>query len=210
MKEVRLLNNTIEKVDLVSGKNIDRPFVLITVVGYDTRMLMSKGQFLRTLKNSFLLDENVESITSLEAREAMQQLMGGKISGKATLLKAGEKYTVTENSSVITNPDHPEYNEYNIGDEIEATRDSFRPEQGEFMSFRKSQEYINAEAYANKQLSALSAAMGIGGSSESITKSEKEVFENEGNDESDDEQAEKSESKPTAKRKSRSKAKTAK
>lgn len=110
-------------------------------------------EFLQDLKNSYLIDENVVSIAHPQVREAIKTLRNGTVTGQVQYVNKGDKWTVTETSLAITNPNHPKYGEVSVGDSLEVERDGARVVDG-FLELEQSmqQQAINANAKAYAML----------------------------------------------------------
>lgn len=115
-------------------------------------ILRRPKEILQDLKNSFLIDDNVVSINHPQVKKAFRGLKGGTVEGNIQYVKAGDKWTVTENSLAITDPNHPKYGTVSVGDVLEVERDQARIVDG-FLDLEQSMQYqalqANADAYAS-------------------------------------------------------------
>lgn len=132
-----------------SGNAIN--LTLIDIVGKSTPIIRRPKEFLQDLKNSFLINESVISVNHPSVLEAMKGLRGGSLNGQIAFAKKGDKWTVTENSRCITDPNHADFNKVSVGDELEVTRDQARITEG-FLTLTESMQAqalkANASAYA--------------------------------------------------------------
>lgn len=143
VKNVRKITND------ANGNPIN--LTLIDVVGKSTPIIRRPKEFLQDLKNSFLINDNITSINHPSVLEAMKGLRGGTLSGQVAFAKKGDKWTVTENSRCVTDPNHVDYGKLAVGDEAEVTRDQARVTDG-FLTLTESMQAqalkANASAYA--------------------------------------------------------------
>lgn len=109
-------------------------------------------EFLQDLKNSFLIDDNVVSLSHPQVRKAIKGLRGGTLEGDIAYSKKGDKWIVTETSLAVTDPTHPKYGSVSIGDALEVEKDGARVVDG-FLELEQSMQFqalqANADAYAN-------------------------------------------------------------
>ena len=109
-------------------------------------------EFLQDLKNSFLIDDNVVSISHPQVRDAIRGLRAGTVSGEIQYVTKGDKWVVTENSKCVTDPNHPKYGTVEVGATLEVERDGARVADG-FLELEQSMQQqainANAKAYAN-------------------------------------------------------------
>jgi len=103
------------------GANIN--IVVIDLTNGKPSIVRNFTQFLQDLKNSFLIDESVNSINHPQVTRVLRGLKRGMVSGEITFTKKGDEYVVTENSRVITDITHPEFGKFAIGDKRIAEED---------------------------------------------------------------------------------------
>lgn len=149
---------------IAKGKTIDGNARTVNIVVIDTTngkpsIVRNYSQFLQDLKNSFLLDDNINSMTHPDVRDCLSGLRRGMISGEITYGKKGDTWVVTDESRMITDPTHVEFGKAKIGDTRTLLEDNSRVEG--FLSFYLSKEArtdnANAKSKAKAEL-ALSGA----------------------------------------------------
>lgn len=102
--------------------------VVLDLANGKPSIVRNVAQFLQDLKNSYLVDDSVATINHPQVTKALRQLKGGYASGDIAHHKAGEKWTVNENSRVVTDPTHDQYGKVSVGDELEYKNDMTRVE----------------------------------------------------------------------------------
>jgi hypothetical protein len=116
--------NGVAKIAKDSKGNTLNVFVL-KIAGGKPAILRSASEFLTDLKNAFLIGDNVRNANHPELLSVLRDLNSAPftISGEIIHAIKGEKWTVRETSSVITNPNHPKHGSVAIGDELPYERD---------------------------------------------------------------------------------------
>lgn len=88
----------------------------------------SPKQILTDLIGSERLPSTVTDWNNQRVSRAVSRMVGKPFEADITFHKAGDKYLVTAESSVITNQSHPDYGKYKIGDEAIVINDGCRCE----------------------------------------------------------------------------------
>lgn len=112
------------KVDRIASRDL----VVLRVANGKPAIIRNSKQFLQDLKNSYLISDNVENIKHPEVNTALRQLKRFTATGDISFHKKGEKWTVTENSSVLKDKKHPMHGKVVVGDQLEYTADQTRVE----------------------------------------------------------------------------------
>ena len=169
MKQSKQYAGTINRVRAILG--IESPIIVLDIVGQEQGIPRTPKQFLLDLQDSHLIPSNIKDINNPMVQDAMIDLKGGTVSGNVEFFKAGSKYKAHENSSVITNPEHPLYGKVKLGQEVEREKDGSRVEG--FLSLDRS--FVAKQTRANA--SALSAQMmeALGGATPQATTNHAEV-----------------------------------
>lgn len=118
-------NRSGEVINIVAIRNAGKPAII-----------RSFDQFVTDLKESFLIDNDVDSVYDPEVRDVLADLQGGTVSGEITFHKAGDPYRIEENSAAVTNPNHKLYGKVSVGDEVEAEKDGSRVTDG-FLTLKR-------------------------------------------------------------------------
>lgn len=134
-------------------------FVLALANGQESILRTSK-EFLTDLRESGLIGFNVNNINHPEVRDAVADLKQRPftVTGNIKYAKEGELWTVTKDSSVITDKTNPQYGKVSIGDKLPYKRDMTLVEEG-FLAVRLGGEMLllRKQATANAMLSVASA-----------------------------------------------------
>lgn len=113
------------------------------------------SQFLTDLKGSFLIDDRISNVRHPEVFGVLQDLQAGvfNITGNIKYCKKGDLWTVRENSSVVTDPNHPRYNTVVAGDKLPYETDMTIIEEG-FLTIRVNplRVAINKDSMAKAKL----------------------------------------------------------
>ena len=88
-------------------------------------IVRSAKEFLTDLNNSFLIGDKVKNINHPDVLDVFKDLsaMPFTVTGTIVDAKKGQKWTVTENSRVVTDKNHPLYGEVEAGDELPYEKD---------------------------------------------------------------------------------------
>lgn len=123
--------NGIRKISQDKNGNPLNIFV-INLVNGKPAVIRTAKEFLTDLKNSFLIGEYVNNTNHPELRQVLRDLSSGvyTITGNIKHVKKGDKWTVTENSSAVTNPSHPAFNKVAVGDQLPYQKDQSIVEDG--------------------------------------------------------------------------------
>lgn len=144
VKRIRTADHNLVVLDLANGK---------------PSIVRSPEQFLNDLRGSFLIDDNVVNMNHPQVRKALRNLRGGVAEGNIKHVKAGDTWTVTENSEVVKNPNAKGYGQYVAGDTKEYEKDATIVEDGFLtLDFKEDayQREENAQAYAKERVSSAS------------------------------------------------------
>ena len=106
---------------IVTGKKVNGVAKTVNIMVIDLpngqpSIVRKFSQFLQDLKNSYLIDDNVMSINHPQVIRALRNLNRGTVTGEITFSKKGDTWTVTPESSCITDPTHPEFGKASVGD----------------------------------------------------------------------------------------------
>jgi hypothetical protein len=148
---------------IAQGKSIDGVAQTINIVVLDLAsnkpsIVRNYSQFLQDLKNSFLIDDNVNSMNHPQVTKVLRGLKRGTVSGEVTFAKKGDKYKVTAESRVITDSSHPEFGKWNIGDIRIAEEDRAIIEG--FLDIEPSEQFQTVQAVADATAQAKLAMQG--------------------------------------------------
>jgi len=138
-----------------ASSKVKNAIVIIERVGYPNHdIVRTEASFLIDLKNSFLIGNEVTSMSHPAVRNVLRSLKGGTVTAKLDNVEAGSKYILDENSSEVkANPSL-------LGEERTRERSSALVERGEFLDLQRSVMQdtlaINAEAYASTLAAMLS------------------------------------------------------
>ena len=153
MKTVQII-----KVKRIVGENVD--LIALVLANGKPDVVRSPKEFINDLKGSFLIDENVNSMKHPQVLRCLRNLRGGLLEGDLKYAKAGESWTVTENSQVIKNPSAKGYGKYQVGDEKAYEKDATIVQDG-FLTLELSEKAYereeNAQAYASARVSTVDA-----------------------------------------------------
>ena len=147
----------VERIAVIPASDTRKEFVSIKFRGLDKEWNLGRSpkQLLMDLKDSHLLDEEVDSIHDTEVLALMRGITGGWCEGEIQHYKAGSTYKVGETDQVIINPSHPQYGKVVVGQEIPVEKNGTRVSDG-FLTFTRSamveSMYIDAEVTAKKKL----------------------------------------------------------
>lgn len=144
---------------IAKGKTTNGVTPTVNIIVVDTTngkpsIVRNYAQFLQDLKNSFLIDENINSINHPQVTKVLRGLKRGMVSGEITYGKKGDTWVVTEDSRVITDPTHPEFGSVKVGDKRVLTDDNSRVEG--FLDIEPNEQFqtvhATAEAVATAKL----------------------------------------------------------
>lgn len=133
--------------------------IVIDLANGKSSIVRNFTQFLQDLKNSFLIDDNISNINHPQVTKVLRGLKRGIVSGDISFTKKGDKYVVTEDSRVVTDPTHPEFGKFNVGDVRVAEED--RTIIDGFLDIEPSEQYQTVQATAEATASAKLAMQGI-------------------------------------------------
>ena len=108
-----------------AGKRID--LTVIDLANGKPSIIRRKEQMLQDLKNSRLIGNSVTSLEHPSVMSALKGLRRGLVTGDLTYNKKGDKWAVTEESSVLK-ADHPDFGKYKVGDMLPYQDDNTRVE----------------------------------------------------------------------------------
>lgn len=133
--------------NIPASSKVKNALVIIEREGYPNHdIVRTEASFLIDLKNSFLIDNAITSMSHPAVRSVLRSLLGGTVTAKIDNVEAGSKYVLDENSS------EAKANPALLGEERIRDRSSALVERGEFLNLQRSvlQDTlaINAEAYA--------------------------------------------------------------
>jgi hypothetical protein len=179
---------------IFNAKGIN-PMVVIDVVGFEKGIVRTPKMILIDLHNSgraLSIPENAfdglprqwNAFDKEDLIDALHECVGAEVSGDITPVKAGDKYIVDANSSVVKNKNNPLYGKYKIGESAPVQKDGMRVVG--FLTIAKTMEErqvrANAREYARTQ-TRMFGASSFGASSSGSSSSETPEFEeNETND----------------------------
>ena len=148
---------------IAQGKSIDGVAQTVNIVVLDLAsnkpsIVRNYAQFLQDLKNSFLIDDNVNSMNHPQVTKVLRGLKRGIVSGEISFTKKGDKYKVTEESRVVTDPTHPEFGKWNVGDTRIAEEDRAIIEG--FLDIEPSEQFQTVQAVADATAQAKLAMQG--------------------------------------------------
>lgn len=89
--------------------------VVVDLANGKPSIIRNSAQFVQDCKNSFLVDDNVNSIQHPAISRVLKGMKGGIIGGNIAYNKKGELWTVTEDSRVLTDKSHPQYGKVTVG-----------------------------------------------------------------------------------------------
>lgn len=149
MKTVQIV-----KVKRIVGEGVD--LVALVLSNGKPDVVRSPKEFINDLKGSFLIDESVNSMKHPSVTRCLRNLRGGMLEGDLKYAKAGETWTVTENSQVIKNKNAKGFGKYAVGDEKEYEKDATIVQDG-FLTLELNEKAYereeNAHAYASARVS---------------------------------------------------------
>lgn len=148
---------------IAQGRSIDGVAQTVNIVVLDLAsnkpsIVRNYAQFLQDLKNSFLIDDNVNSMNHPQVTKVLRGLKRGIVSGDISFTKKGDKYKVTEESRVVTDPTHPEFGKWNVGDTRIAEEDRAIVEG--FLDIEPSEQFQTVQAVADATAQAKLAMQG--------------------------------------------------
>ena len=130
-----------------NGKIIN--IIVIHTTNGKPSIVRNYTQLLQDLKNSELIDDNVNSINHPQVSGRTGVLRGlkrGMVSGDINYTKKGDEYLVTAESRVITDMTHPEFGNFAIGDKRVAEED--RAIINGFLDFDPNEQFDTLQANA--------------------------------------------------------------
>lgn len=120
MKTVQISSVRFIKED--KDKNPLNLFVLNLTNGKPA-IVRSAKEFLTDLQNSYLIGAHVRNPNHPELLAVLRDLKGATVTGDILFAKQGELWTVTENSRVVTDKNHPKYGKVAVGDKLPYEKD---------------------------------------------------------------------------------------
>ena len=102
--------------------------VVIDLANGKPSIIRNSAQFVQDCKNSFLIDDHINSIQHPAVSRVLKGMKGGTISGDITYNKKGEMWTVTEDSRVLTDRTHPQFGKVTVGMQLPYQEDNTRVE----------------------------------------------------------------------------------
>ena len=108
------------------GNNIN--IVVVDLANGKPSIIRNSAQFVQDCKNSFLIPDTVNSINHPAVSRVLKGMKRGLISGDISYNKKGEMWTVTEDSRVLTDKNHPQYNKVAVGGQLPYQDDNTRVE----------------------------------------------------------------------------------
>lgn len=168
----------VRKVSTPKTKSGERVVVFHLTNG-KPNIIRNVKQFLTDLTNSFLIQEGIEDLNHPQVTAILRDLKNFTITGEVIHVKEGEQWTVTENSSIVTDPKHPLHGQKVVGDKVAYTADMSIVEDG-FLDVElnplKSMENKQALAYASSVQAMMSTSNAFDfGSNDVDTKSTDEI-----------------------------------
>lgn len=148
----------IAKGKTVDGVAQDVNIVVLDLTGGKPSIVRNYSQFLQDLKNSFLIDDNINNINHPQVTRVLRGLKRGNISGEINFTKKGDKFTVTENSRAITDPTHPEFGKVSVGD-VRISEEDRAIVEG-FLDIEPNEQYQTVQATAEATAQAKMAMAG--------------------------------------------------
>lgn len=148
----------IAKVKRIVGEGVD--LIALVLANGKPDIVRSPKEFINDLKGSFLVDDSVNSMRHPQVMKALRNLRGGVLEGDLKYAKAGEEWTVTENSQVVKNPNAKGYGKYAVGDKKAYEKDATIVVDGFLTLELKEDAYQreeNAQAYAHARVSTVDA-----------------------------------------------------
>lgn len=152
-----MLTTRIIKIDSIefdkAGNRID--LTIIRTANSALPIIRRTAEFLTDLKNARLLTNRaVNSIWHSSVQRICKELEnGGTVTGNIRYTKVGDTWTVSETSSCVTNPNHPQAGVWTIGMQIPVEKPSSIVDG--FLNFDYSEAYktrlIDAEMYAERR-----------------------------------------------------------
>jgi len=155
---------TIESISLMPATkdtSWDGSFVLLSIVGSSEKITRSYGRFLRDLKNSMLVPNDVETLDDPRILNVLRPILegGATITGYFRYVKEGQKFIVDENHPAITSKNHPRYGVWSIDEEYSYDKDAIHIDG--FMIINYGGEVLerisNSTAYALAKVKPVSA-----------------------------------------------------
>ena len=119
ISNVRFIKNN------AKGETIN--LVILDLANNKPSIVRTAKAFLQDLDNSFV-SGNISSITAPAVRTAMRDMRGATIHGDIKHHSAGDKWTVTKDSSIIKDKNHPKFGTAEVGDELTYENDLTRVE----------------------------------------------------------------------------------
>jgi hypothetical protein len=101
--------------------------VILDLTNNKPSIIRTAKAFLQDLDNSFVAG-NLTSILSPAVRTAMRDIKGAYVHGDIKHHKAGDTWTVTEDSAILTDKNHPKFGTVGVGDEVTYEKDLTRVE----------------------------------------------------------------------------------
>lgn len=102
--------------------------------------------FIQDLENSFIVT-GLNSVNDPRFMNAMRDLRGATATGDITHHKAGDKWTVTADSPMVTDATHPKFGTVQAGDQLAYEKDGTRVEA--FLTYDLPERVLARQANAN-------------------------------------------------------------
>ena len=119
---MKLQISTVRFIKEDSNGNPINLFVLDLANGKPS-IVRSAKEFLTDLNNSYLIGAHVKNPNHPELLSVLRDLRGATIEGNILFANKGDMWTVTENSRVVNDPNHPKYGKVAAGDQLPYERD---------------------------------------------------------------------------------------
>lgn len=158
IKEVNVITHGKE----VNGQRPLLNLVVIRLANNKPPVIRQMKQFLEDMKKSGLITDDVRSLQHPKLVKLIPHLRNGIVEGEITHHKAGDKWTVTENSSVITDPTHEMYGKVAVGDQLDYETDGTRVAEG-FLFLEPNDRYLNRQAQAEALAEITASVTGLYG-----------------------------------------------
>lgn len=115
-------------IPATATNNVPRDMVILVLDGKSQPIIRTFKQFVLDLQESHLIPRTVNDINHPDVLDVVRDVQGGSVSGEVEFWKKGSEYTVDDNSTVVTNPEHPDYGNYKPGDKHKRISDGSRVE----------------------------------------------------------------------------------
>ena len=118
----------VSRVKRISATAKHSDLIILDLANGKPSVIRNAAQFLQDCKNSFLVDDNVNSMAHPSVIAVLRGLKRGAVSGDITHNKKGDTWVVTEDSSVFKDKSHPQYGKVSVGDKMPYLDDNTRVE----------------------------------------------------------------------------------